>query len=145
MIGPNYSIHSTTNSQGGHIKGFPLVGLTLVRYVLQNILVYWMHLFLLPMEVCHKNDEIMARFIWSGTEMKGKIHLVRWKAIARSTVEWGWGIQNTHNFNCALIIKSLWRASSEKGIWGKIIRDKYMKGQGLSTWSRMGERKINGA
>lgn len=58
--------------------------MTLVRFILQNIYVFWMHLFMRPMEICHKIDDIMARFIWLGTEMKGKIRLARWKAIARS-------------------------------------------------------------
>lgn len=112
--------------------------MTLIRSFLQNISVYWMHLFLLPLEVCKKINEIMVRFLWSSTELTGKIHLVKWKVIARPIDEVGWGIMDTHNFNCALIIKSLWRAASDNGIWGKIIRDKYMKGHGLSSWSRMG-------
>lgn len=93
---------------------------------------------MLPMEISHKIDEIMARFVWLGIELKRKIPLVRWKSIARLIAVGGWRILNTHNFNGALIINFLLRATNDNVIWGQVIREKYMKGQTLSIWSRMG-------
>lgn len=39
----------------------------------------------------------------------------------------GWGIKDLGLFNRALCAKSLWRALLSEGLWGRIIRMKYLK------------------
>lgn len=78
-------------AMGGHM--------TLIKFVLQNISVYCMHFFMLPMEILHKIESILVRFLWSGHNQMGKMHLVRWKVIARPVADGGWGILDTFSFN----------------------------------------------
>lgn len=50
--------------------------LILIKFVLQNMFVYWMHFYMLPMDIIQKIDEIIACFLWFGNSLGRKIHLV---------------------------------------------------------------------
>lgn len=84
----------------------------MLKVVLQNITVYWMHLFLLPREVIKKMESIVGRSIWVGTLLHGKYHLVKWSLIARPIEEGGWGIIDPFAFNTVMIIKNMWRTAT---------------------------------
>lgn len=100
-----------------------------------------MHLFLLPREVTKKIQSIMGYFIWAGTLLSGKFHLVKGSLIAIPIEEGGWSIIDPSAFNIVLIIKNMWRAASGTGIWPHIIKDKYMYGQSFTTWIFGGAKK----
>lgn len=50
--------------------------LVLVKSLLQNIPIYWMHLFRFPREIISRIDAIIAKFIWLCVTEGKKIHLV---------------------------------------------------------------------
>lgn len=102
---------------------------TLVKSDLQNIFVFWMQLFMFPMDICHELDAIKTNFICPGSSLKGNLHLVRWKVIARPIDEGDWGILDAHSFNRALLINNLCRIVIEDNIWVHLIKEKYMQGR----------------
>lgn len=81
---------------------------------------------MLPMEIIHKIDAILARFLWYVKELSCKIHLARLSLLAKVVDQGRWGILDALSFNRALICKSLWRGLSCRGIWSQIIRGKYL-------------------
>ena len=70
-------------------------------------------------------NNIISNFLWEGTRAKKKIHLCRLQILNCPKKLGGWGILNIRAFNMALLVKSLWRALSSKGIWAEIVACKY--------------------
>lgn len=66
--------------------------LILIKSVLQSISVIWMHLFMLPKEIIHRINAIIARFLWAGSSQVRKFHLVHLFVLACSIEAKGWGI-----------------------------------------------------
>lgn len=83
----------------------------MLKLVLQNISVYWMH-----HEVILNIESIMNHLLWVGSQLQDKIHLVCWSTLARPIEEGGWGFINTSTFNKELIIKNMWREVSRNGV-----------------------------
>ncbi|XP_028090980.1 uncharacterized protein LOC114291133 [Camellia sinensis] len=52
--------------------------LTLVKAVLSSLPVYFLSLFKLPEGIAKEIDKIQASFLWGGSNLKRKIHLVKW-------------------------------------------------------------------
>lgn len=80
----------------------------------------------------------MASYIWSGASRNCKYHIVKLEKTTRPKILGVWGVLNLKFFGWALILKSLWRGINNKGIWGKLIRSKYMKNKEFSFWLRQG-------
>lgn len=51
--------------------------LILVQAVIQNIMVFWAHLFVIPKPILDKIRRVFMNFILNGKEDRGKIHLAR--------------------------------------------------------------------
>ena len=90
---------------------------TLIQSVLQQLSVYWSHLFSLSKAILKNIRSIVTPFLWFGTRERNKYHLVIWEKIVRPKDFGGWGLLNMNIFGWALLIKSLWRAFFHSGIW----------------------------
>ena len=55
------------------------------------------------------------------------IHLVAWEKLAKPKMFGSWGIKNIFWARKALAMKSLWKVIFDQGLWGKVIRSKYLK------------------
>jgi hypothetical protein len=100
--------------------------ITLVNYVLSNILVYWFSLVVVPSSIIKTIRSKIFQFLWSGAvNQKSKIHLTSWESISKPKVLGGWGIKNIKWFNIALVLKTIWIGLSGNGLWGEILRAKY--------------------
>lgn len=44
-----------------------------------------------------------------------------------------------------MIIKNMWRTKIDIGLWGCIIRDKYMNGQSFTIWTKKGAMRSSGS
>ena len=95
------------------------------------MIVFWAHLLYLPVGIISKINSIITHFIWGGANMHSKLPLCRLYVICTPKNMDGWGVLCTRNFNCALLIKSFWRAIKSSGIWNKINRIKYFNGDAL--------------
>ena len=80
----------------------------LVKAVLQQLAVYWAHLFILPKKILNDIRILMEKFIWGGGREKKTIHLAKWDSLAIPIENGGWGILDMDIFGKSLIIKSLW-------------------------------------
>lgn len=50
--------------------------ITLIKSILYSILVFWMHLYMLLMAIIHNIDDLLEFFLWYGSYVSRKIHLV---------------------------------------------------------------------
>lgn len=112
----------------------------LIKSVLHSLSVYWIHLYMFPMEIIHKIDVILDLFLCFDKESSYKIHLARLSFPAKVVDKGGWGIMDTLSFNRDLICKSLWRGLSCRGIWSHIIRGKYLAYQDYEVWIKGGAK-----
>lgn len=58
--------------------------LTLIKSVLSNLPVYYMSLFRMPQGIAKELNKIQSVFLWGGTDLKRRIHLVKWKDASMS-------------------------------------------------------------
>ena len=93
-----------------------------------------MHLFYIPQAIINNIDALISKFLWFGTRLECKIHLTRLNMISRPIQLGGWGIQDSKRFNIALLAFNLWRAFKERGIWHRIIFNKYLPYPELEEW-----------
>lgn len=100
--------------------------LILSKAVLQQIIVFWAHLFVFPKNVLKKIGQIMAKFIWGGRSDKKVIHLAKWDDLSLPIDRGGWGILDVEIFGHSLITKTLWQGLHGNGKWHEIIRHKYL-------------------
>jgi hypothetical protein len=61
-------------------------------------------------------------------------HLCRWEVLARPKHLGGWGLHNIYSFNKALTVLTLWRVLTKKGLWKKILKEKYFPHLSVSSW-----------
>lgn len=100
----------------------------LVNVVLQQIIVYWAHLYMLPKYFLREIRKIMANFIWGGGREKRTIHLAKWDCLTFPIKCGVWGILDMEVFGQSLITKCLWQCLQGKGKWHDIINQKYLEG-----------------
>lgn len=67
---------------------------------------------------------------------KKGLHLVAWDRISLPRSLGGWGVQNLFWVSQDLHLKILWRALTHAGLWGCILRDKYLKGASVTECIR---------
>lgn len=108
--------------------------LILTKAVLESIPVYWLSLFKIPVSILEGIRKRMSPFLWSGGILDDKIHLVRWNLLARPKSMGGWGLRRLDLFSLALRMKSLWRSMFSDTLWNKIIKDKYLRNQSVTSW-----------
>ena len=109
---------------------------TLVISVLQAIPVYWFSLFIVPVYVIQHLHKIMFQFLWSRVLNCKKFHLANWSSISHPKQWGGWGIKHLKVFNIALVAKIMWWALNDSGLWGILLKSKYMYRLPLELWLR---------
>lgn len=65
---------------------------TLIKYVLSSLPIFYMSLFKIPVCAAKEIDKIQARFLWEGDDSHRKIHLVKWKEVQLPRNQGGLGI-----------------------------------------------------
>lgn len=119
--------------------------LTLICSVLQSDPVYWFSLFRVPCSVITALRRMMFHFLWAGNISQHKWHLAAWDLLANPTCLGGWGIKDLSLFNSALCAKSLWRVLFDSGLWGSIVKAKYLHRLPPVYWIRSGKSICPGA
>ena len=101
--------------------------ITLVTSVLQSILVYWFSLYRVPTRVLLALHRSMFRFLWAGAHDITKFHFSGWDSFPKPKSWGGWGIKQLSLFSQSLCAKNLWRGLTVPGLWGNILKAKYLK------------------
>lgn len=110
----------------------------LVQYVLQNIVIFCMHKFMVPCKIIKHIESIMENFPWTGSRDCHKFHLAHLDDISYDRVLED-GVSRTSNiFNWATLTKRFWRVLSSNGRWQHIVKRKYLKDMSISKWFRSG-------
>jgi len=128
---------------GWKSKCLTLAGrITLIKSTLTAIPAYVMQTVRLPRSVCDGLDKRVRRFLWGGTGLERKPHLVSWDIVTREKTKGGLGIRNMRQLNSAFLMKLGWRWHSEpSALWVRLLKEKYTKGSDLIT--RMGQRQLS--
>lgn len=100
--------------------------LTLIKAVLSSLPVYYLSLFKMPEGVAKELDKIQAAFLWGGSVIKSKIHMVKWSEVTRSIIKGGLGIKSLRDVNVCLLLKWWWRFGGDENLmWKKVLCGKY--------------------
>lgn len=94
----------------------------LAQSVLNQITIYWAHLFFLPASVIKKMDKITANFIWGGQAERRKFHLSKLSGIFSPKSMGGWGLLNLHSFGKALLVNRFGDVFLEKGPGARLLK-----------------------
>ncbi|CAL5411877.1 unnamed protein product [Camellia sinensis] len=73
--------------------------LTLIKSVLSSLPVYYLSIFKMPKSVITTIDRLWAAFLWGWTELRKKIHMVKWEEITSSKEQGGLGIRKLKDVN----------------------------------------------
>ena len=95
---------------------------------------YWFSLTIIPTSVISCIKRRIFHFLWERKLDISKFHLSSWESIDKPKKLSEWGFKNLEWFNMALCAKSLWHCLFADGLWGKVIKSKYIKSQPLIHW-----------
>ena len=108
--------------------------LTLIKAVLCSLPIYYMSVFKMPESVARELDKIQARFLWGGSDIKKKVHLVSWDKVTLAKQDGGLGVKRLRIMNECLLLKWWWRYGCEaNALWKRVVEAKY--GSGIMTWN----------
>jgi len=119
---------------GWRTKCLSLAGrVTLIKSTLTSIPAYVMQTCRLPRATCDELDRKVRRFLWAGTNLDRKPHLVAWATVTKSLEEGGLGIRSMRSLNSAAMVKLGWRMMQEpEALWARVLKYKYSKkGNGI--------------
>ena len=107
--------------------------LTLIQSTLSSLPIYCLSLFRMPISICSRLEKIQRDFLWSGSSMAKKTHLVNWKTVCTEKKKGGLGLRRFSILNKALMCKWCWRFANERdSLWRKIISCKF--GEEYGGW-----------
>ncbi|XP_042950188.1 uncharacterized protein LOC122282297 [Carya illinoinensis] len=101
---------------------------TLLKAVLQAIPTYSMGIFLLPVSITKKLNQLLRKFWWGYNEDTTKIQWVNWKQISYSKESGGLGFRDFRSFNLAMLSKQGWRIlQNPSSLVSMILKQKYFR------------------
>ena len=78
---------------------------TLIQSTITAIPAYVMQSARLPRSLCDGLDRKIRRFLWGGTTMERKVHLVPWSSIIRDKTQGGLNLRSMQQLNSAYLMK----------------------------------------
>ena len=88
--------------------------LTLIRNTLSSLPIYYLSLFYMPQKVCARLERIQKQFLWGGSNLEKKPHLVSWATVYTEKRKGGLGLRSFSKLNKELLCKWSWRFSNER-------------------------------
>ncbi|KAI7979697.1 putative ribonuclease H protein, partial [Camellia lanceoleosa] len=58
--------------------------LTLIKSVMSNLPIYYLSLFRIPTGVAKEIERMQSSFLWGGSDLRRKIHMVRWDVVTKN-------------------------------------------------------------
>lgn len=97
----------------------------LLKAPLQNLQVYDLSMFKIPLNYVDLIEKIQKRFLWSRVEDKKRLSLVAWEKLCKPKKLGGLGIRNIIDTNKYVLAKQCWRIFEDEKEWNSIIKIKY--------------------
>ena len=80
---------------------------TLIKSTWSNLPTYFLSLFLIPVEVAHRIEQLKRNFLWSGMRDDKKTHTVKWATVCAPLHSGGLAFRSLRSFNKVLFGKWL--------------------------------------
>ncbi|GJV20810.1 hypothetical protein Tco_1369830 [Tanacetum coccineum] len=97
--------------------------LTLIKFVLGSLGIYYLLIFRAPESVLNDLEIIRSNFFWGGNQDGKKMAWVKWSIILNSYDNGGLNIGSIKAFNLALLQKWRWRLfTSPNDLWVKVVK-----------------------
>lgn len=64
--------------------------------------------------------------------------MAKWETLAKYKKLGAWGLKYIMSFSKALTSKSPWRCVEDPGLWGSLVKSKYLKDRAMFKWFGMG-------
>ncbi|CAN1159681.1 Putative ribonuclease H protein At1g65750 [Linum perenne] len=101
---------------------------TLALSVLNSIPSYSMWTSVLPVFVTNLIDAIIRNFVWGGSQIKTKVHLLAWDHICRPKNQGGLGLRKARELNQAYLMKLGWEILNQPDkLWVRVMTSKYLE------------------
>ncbi|GAB4857205.1 hypothetical protein Ancab_040518 [Ancistrocladus abbreviatus] len=112
---------------GWHLSSLSFSGrVVLINAVLGSLPIYHLALFLAPLGVIKKLEQIRMHFLWGSTDDRRKMVWVKWEDVCKKKIHGGLGIKDLRQFNIALVGKWWWRYLQEENrLWRRLLVAKY--------------------
>lgn len=105
--------------------------LTLIKSVMCNLPIYYLSLLKIPVGVAKAIEKIQANFLWGRSDLRRKVHMVRWDTVTKSKHLGGLEIRSIIVMNKCLLLKWWWKFGSEHHtLWKDVLCSKYNMGGG---------------
>jgi len=128
---------------GWEFKTLSLAGrFILTQALLAQLVVYWAHIFFLPVSIINEMNRLSTNFLWGKNSNQSKIHLSKLDKISVPKKLGGWGLLDMRTCGRALLCKLLWRGIFGDGLWSLTIKKKYLQDKDLEYWYRRGSIRV---
>lgn len=93
---------------------------------MSNLPIYYLSLFRIPTGVAKEIERMQSAFLWGGSDLRRKVHMVRWEVVTKNKKLGGLGLRKMSTFNQCLLLKWWWRFGAEnQTLWNEVICQKY--------------------
>lgn len=107
--------------RGGYLSFADII--IVINSIFTRLPIFFFLFYKAPVKVWRDIDKIWQRFPWGGTNVKSKIHWVRWDNVCKSKEFGGLGIKSIEEFNLAPLSKWKWRILVEKNaLWKRVLK-----------------------
>ncbi|XP_042983328.1 uncharacterized protein LOC122312726 [Carya illinoinensis] len=106
--------------------------LTLIKHVLQSILVHSLSILKTPKAVIEKIHRIISTFFWGVKDGKPKKKWCSWVDICKPVSEGGLGLRNLQDVQSSLHMKLAWNLLQGTSLWSKFFHTKYIGDRHIS-------------
>ncbi|KAK4709107.1 hypothetical protein R3W88_030032 [Solanum pinnatisectum] len=110
---------------------------TLVKSSLSHMETHVMQYIRLPCSISKAIDRIQRNFVWGTTDVRKKLHMIKWDIVIKDRNSGGLGVQISRTRNEALLTKLAWRLfKSPHDLWASLLLNKYTRSTDLFTHHR---------
>ncbi|XP_042964588.1 uncharacterized protein LOC122298800 [Carya illinoinensis] len=112
----------------------------LMKAVLQAIPTYTMGIFMLPVSISKRINQLLRKFWWGFEEDHTKVQWVKWDQLSLGKEKGGLGFRDIKSFNLAMLAKQSWRLLQyPSSLLAQILKQKYFPNGALLD-SKLGSR-----